>query len=63
MFRGGGTAESAPTHQGYIMANVVHLEAQSKIRPELRALLWLLAAGAAGAFCAFLPGAHFLFHA
>ena len=44
------------------MANVVHLEALSKIRPELRAFLWLLAAGAAGAFCAFLPAARFLFH-
>jgi hypothetical protein len=43
------------------MANAVHLEAQSKSWPELRALLWLLAAGAAGAFCAFLPAAHLLF--
>jgi hypothetical protein len=44
------------------MANVAHLETQSKSRPELSAFLWLLAAGAAGAFCAFLPAAHFLFH-
>jgi hypothetical protein len=44
------------------MASVVHLESQSKGHPELWAFLWLLAAGAAGAFCAFLPAAHFLFH-
>jgi hypothetical protein len=44
------------------MANVVDLETQSKSHPELSAFLWLLAAGAAGAFCAFLPAAHFLFH-
>jgi hypothetical protein len=61
MLWGGGTAESAPAHQGSVMANVVHLEAQSKSWPELKALLWLLAAGAAGAFCAFLPAAHLLF--
>jgi hypothetical protein len=45
-----------------MMANVVHLETQSKSHPELWALLWLLAAGAAGAFGAFLPAARFLFH-
>jgi hypothetical protein len=42
------------------MPNVVYLETESKSRPELRAFLWLLAAGAAGTFCAFLPTARFL---